>query len=72
MGPLSSRRRGVQAGSTPKATMSDNTMIGPGAHENAASEALADDVGRAQVLALLALASAVNRLAEAHEANVGS
>lgn len=49
--------------------MGDDQMIGPGAHENAASEALVN--GRtedAKVLALLALASAVNRLAAAQEA----
>lgn len=49
--------------------MSDNTMIGPGAHEVAASSALSNgDAEDAKVLALLALASAVNRLAAAHEA----
>lgn len=50
--------------------MGDNTMIGPGAHEDAATNALADnDVEKAKVLALLALASAVNRLAQAQEVN---
>ncbi|MET9250261.1 hypothetical protein [Nonomuraea sp. NPDC003709] len=49
--------------------MSDNDMIGPGAHEIAALNALADDKSEdAKVLAILALASAVNRLAEAQEA----
>jgi hypothetical protein len=46
----------------------DDQMIGPGAHDNAASEALVN--GRtedAKVLALLALASPVNRLAAAQE-----
>lgn len=50
--------------------ISDNTMIGPGAHEDAVTNELADnDVEKAKVLALLVLASAVNRLAEAQEAN---
>lgn len=44
-------------------------MIGPGAHEVAASQALTNgDTEEAKVLALLAVASAVNRLAAAHEA----
>lgn len=43
-------------------------MIGPGAHETAASQALTNgDTEEAKVLALLALASAVNRLAAAQE-----
>ena len=44
-------------------------MISPGDHENAAISALNNhaDMTEAQVLAILALASAVNRLAEAHE-----
>lgn len=43
-------------------------MIGPGAHEIAASNAVADgNTADAQVWATLALASAVNRLAEAQE-----
>ncbi|WP_165781468.1 hypothetical protein [Streptosporangium minutum] len=46
--------------------MSDSYMIGPGAHELAALNALADRKNEgAQVLAILALASAVNRLANA-------
>ncbi|WP_167530265.1 hypothetical protein [Microbispora hainanensis] len=49
--------------------MSDNYMIGPGAHENAAANCLADKkTEEAKVYAILALASAVNRLAEAQEA----
>lgn len=49
--------------------MSDNTMTGPGAHEASASQALSNgETEEAKVLALLALASAVNRLAAAHEA----
>ena len=49
--------------------MSDTSMVGPGAHENAASAALTESrTDDAVVLALLALASAVNRLAAAHEA----
>ncbi|MEV7808959.1 hypothetical protein AB0O28_39010 [Microbispora sp. NPDC088329] len=49
--------------------MSDNWMIGPGAHENTAVNALGDKrTEEAKVWAILALASAVNRLAEAQEA----
>ncbi|MFI0446604.1 hypothetical protein [Actinomadura sp. 6N118] len=47
----------------------DDLMVGPGSHENSALNALAD--GRAedaQVLAILSLASAVNRLAASQEA----
>ena len=46
-----------------------NAVISPGDHENAAISALHDhaDMAEAQVLAILALASAVNRLAEAQE-----
>ncbi len=48
--------------------MNDDHMIGPGAHENAASGALIEGrTEEAKVLALLALASAVNRLAAAQE-----
>jgi hypothetical protein len=48
--------------------MSDNRMIGPGAHEDAATNAMVDgEIESAKVLALLTLASAVNRLAEAQE-----
>jgi hypothetical protein len=44
----------------------DNTMIGPGAHEAAAKNAAADGhTEDAMVWAVLALASAVNRLADA-------
>jgi hypothetical protein len=43
-------------------------MIGPGAHEQAAQSSLMEgDTATATVLALLALASAVNRLADAHQ-----
>jgi len=43
-------------------------MIGPGMHENAAQGALNDDnTADASVHALLAIASAINRLAEAVE-----
>ena len=43
-------------------------MIGPGAHESVAhSAAMEGDTARAQVYAILALASAVNRLAAAQE-----
>jgi hypothetical protein len=46
----------------------DDRMIGPGAHEVAAGQALTDGrTEEAKVLALLALASAVNRLATAQE-----
>jgi hypothetical protein len=46
-----------------------NAMISPGDHEDAPVSALRNhaDTAEAQVLAILALASAVNRLAEAHE-----
>jgi hypothetical protein len=48
--------------------MSDNRMNGPGAHEDAAAGALTrGETEDAKVLALFALASAVNRLAAAHE-----
>lgn len=48
--------------------MTDSQMNGPGAHEAAAWQALMNgDAEDAKVLALLALASAVNRLAAAHE-----
>jgi hypothetical protein len=47
-------------------------MTGPGAHEDAALSALADRrVEEAQVLAILALAAAVNRLAAAQEGAAG-
>jgi hypothetical protein len=50
-------------------TVSDNYMTGPGAHENAAMSAVVDGrIEEAQALAILALASAVNRLAAAQEA----
>lgn len=43
-------------------------MIGPGDHETAAAVALRDgNTEEAKVLALLSLASAVNRLAQAQE-----
>jgi hypothetical protein len=45
-----------------------NTTISPGDHENTAlAEIQRNELQEAQVHALLALASAVNRLAEAHE-----
>jgi hypothetical protein len=48
--------------------MSDHTKVGPGMHEDAAQNRLdANQVERAQVHALLAIASAVNRLANAME-----
>lgn len=51
-------------------TVSDDYhMIGPGAHENAAMSAIAEGrIEEGQVIAILALASAVNRLAAAQEA----
>lgn len=50
--------------------MNDDSMVGPGAHEDSAINALADKrYEEAQVHAVLALASAVNRLAAAQEAN---
>ena len=43
-------------------------MIGPGMHENAAESSLSSDhTADAQVHALLAIASAINRLANAVE-----
>jgi len=49
--------------------MSDDNMIGSGIHEDSAINALADKRHEeAQVHAILALASAVNRLAVAQEA----
>lgn len=49
--------------------MDDNHTIGPGAHENTAhAKAMDGDTATAQVYAILALASAVNRLAAAQEA----
>ena len=48
---------------------SDNDMVGPGAQEmNAQNAITADRVDEAQVHAILALSSAVNRLAAAAEA----
>jgi hypothetical protein len=47
----------------------DSDMIGPGAHETNAQTAITGGrAGEAQVYAILALASAVNRLAAAAEA----
>lgn len=52
--------------------MSGNEMIPAESHETAAVNALqADRTDEAQVHALLALASAVNRLAAAHEDQAG-
>ena len=49
--------------------MSDDQMVGPGAHEDSATNALnAGHFEEAKVRAILALASAVNRLAAAQEA----
>jgi hypothetical protein len=43
----------------------DDSMIGPGAHEDVAHEDLASDrPADAQVRALLAIASAINRVAD--------
>ncbi|GII59443.1 hypothetical protein Pth03_78320 [Planotetraspora thailandica] len=42
-------------------------MHGPGTHEDRALETLHENPAMAQVLAILALASAVNRLAAAQE-----
>lgn len=44
--------------------MSD--MSSPGNHEDSATSIAYQDTGRAQVYAILALASAVNRLADAY------
>jgi hypothetical protein len=49
-------------------TVSDS-MIGPGSHENAAMNAITEGrIEEGQAIAILALASAVNRLAAAQEA----
>lgn len=52
--------------------MSDDTMTGGGMHEIAAQEALHDNAADATVHALLAIASAVNRLANAVESHTAS
>ncbi|GAA4299908.1 hypothetical protein ACFQY7_17990 [Actinomadura luteofluorescens] len=53
---------------TEKVRLMNNEMIPAGSHESAAIGALHDDrTDEAQVHALLALASAVDRLAAAHE-----
>jgi hypothetical protein len=50
-------------------TVSDYYTIGPGAHEGSAMSALTEGrTAEAQVIAILALASAVNRLAAAQDA----
>ena len=47
---------------------SDNDMVGPGVHETNAQNAITGSrVDEARVYAILALASAVNRLAAAQE-----
>jgi hypothetical protein len=46
----------------------DDAMTGPGAHEISAMEKLHERNEEAQVFALLAIASAINRLATAVEA----
>ncbi|WP_158073461.1 hypothetical protein [Actinophytocola xanthii] len=52
--------------------MSDNSMIGPGLHENAAQDAVGEDAAQATVFALLAIASAINRLADTVEGYTAS
>lgn len=53
--------------------MSNSHMTGLGAHEDSAMNTLTGGrVDEAQVLAILALASAVNRLAAAQEATVNA
>jgi|HubBroStandDraft_1064217.scaffolds.fasta_scaffold1072151_1 hypothetical protein len=48
---------------------SDDSMIGPGAHEQVANQQATDgDTASATVYAILALAAAVNRLADAQQA----
>ncbi|GII89746.1 hypothetical protein Ssi03_77360 [Sphaerisporangium siamense] len=44
-----------------------NSMYGPGEHEDRATSLAYENPEIAKVFAILALASAVNRLAEAHE-----
>ncbi len=47
---------------------SDDSMIGPGAHEQVAHQQAVDgDTASATVYAILALAAAVNRLADAQK-----
>jgi hypothetical protein len=49
--------------------VNDDHMTGPGAHETSAhSFAMEGNTPQAQIYAILALASAVNRLASAQEA----
>lgn len=43
---------------------SEERMIGPGAHEDAAHDDLVERTEQAQVRALLAIASAINRVAD--------
>jgi hypothetical protein len=53
--------------------MSDDEMVGPGAHENSAMDAVSrGHTEEAQIYAILALAAAVNRLANAQEANANT
>ena len=60
---------GVTYGREARKTVSDNQITAPGALEDSAMNALnGDRTEEAQVLAILALASAVNRLAAAQEA----
>lgn len=48
--------------------MDDNNTIGPGAHEKVAhSASMEGDNATAMIYAILAVASAINRLAEAQE-----
>lgn len=52
--------------------MDEDEMLGPGSHETAALNAIGArpmEVEEAKVHAMLAIASAINRLAAAHEAN---
>ena len=49
-------------------SVDDNLMIGPGAHEQAAHRiSMEGDNATAMVYAILAVASTINRLAEAQE-----
>jgi hypothetical protein len=50
-------------------TVDNEAMLDPGTHENNAIEAMRQDPGQASTHALLAIASAVNRLARAVEAH---
>jgi hypothetical protein len=65
VGPCCHPDHGLYFSNTKGDRVSDDRMIGPGMHEHAADEALPDRPDHASVFALLAIASAINRLADA-------